>query len=185
MPPKSAKKKGAPSRSGSGDVAILVDPPYLYLGPRSSASASFLSTHGITDVLSIGATPPLTIPNIKYHRISLIDDSAFSIEQVIVDASHIIATVAANPSGRIFVHCSAAISRSPTVVAGYLLTRKNMSLKDALGRLIRARPAICPNPGFLAQLKDLELRTCGEASLDVVALPAKKTDRVALFSETG
>ena len=60
-----------------------------------------------------------------------------------------------------------------------------MPLKDALGRLVRARPAICPNPGFLAQLKDLELRTRGKASLDVSALPAKKMDRVALFSEPG
>lgn len=182
MPP---KKKAAASKSGSGDAAILVDPPYLYLGPRTSASPSFISTHAITDVLSIGASPPSTVPNVKYHRLSLSDDPGSSIDQVVAEASNIIAAVAATPAGRVFVHCSAAVSRSPTVVAGYLLTRKNVPLKDALGRLVRARPAICPNPGFLAQLKDLELRTRGKASLDVSALPAKKMDRVALFSEPG
>ncbi|ETW75889.1 hypothetical protein HETIRDRAFT_330519 [Heterobasidion irregulare TC 32-1] len=182
MPP---KRKAAASKSGSGDAAILVDPPYLYLGSCTSASTSFLFAHAITDVLSIGASPPSTVPNIKYRRLSLSYDPGSSIDQVVAEASDIIVAVATTLAGRVFVHCFAAVSRSPTVVAGYLLTRKSVPLKDALGRLVRARPAICPNPGFLAQLKDLELRTRGEASLDLSAFPAKKTDRVALFSEPG
>ena len=52
-----------------------------------------------------------------------------------------------------FVHCSAGVSRSPTVVAAYLITRKNMTLADAL----KAVGPLCrPNPGFIRQLVQLE-----------------------------
>ncbi|KAF8883928.1 protein-tyrosine phosphatase-like protein [Mucidula mucida] len=179
MPPKKTKK----NESNSGDAAILVESPYLYLGPKSSASAAFLSSHYITDVLSIGATPPVVVPDINYHRLSLSDNTEAPIEKVIMDASDIITAVASRPAGRVFVHCSAAVSRSPTVVAGYLMAKRDMTLKEALGKLIRARPAICPNPGFLAQLEALEKTIRGDNSLNIHVLPSRKTERVALFSD--
>jgi atypical dual specificity phosphatase len=57
-----------------------------------------------------------------------------------------------------------------------------MSLKDALGLLVRARPAVCPRPGFIAQLKDLEMRVRGRCSLDVDVLPGLKEARLALLA---
>ncbi|KAJ3489786.1 hypothetical protein NLI96_g1875 [Meripilus lineatus] len=162
-------------------VAILVDAPYLYLGPRSSASPSFLTKYHITDVLSIGSTPPSTLSHITYHRISLSDDAEAPIDHAVSAASEIITTIASHPPRRIFVHCSAAVSRSPTLMAAYLMKNRGMSLKEALGRLITARPAICPNPGFIAQLKHLEITIYGRSSLEVDVLPAKKGDRLQLF----
>ncbi|KAI0051590.1 hypothetical protein FA95DRAFT_1512051 [Auriscalpium vulgare] len=61
------------------------------------------------------------------------------------------------------------------------MVKKATSLREALGTLVRARPAVCPNPGFIAPLKNMESRVRGESSLDVDVLPAKKEDRVALF----
>ncbi|KAJ6608643.1 protein-tyrosine phosphatase-like protein [Mycena sp. CBHHK59/15] len=175
-----APKKNRNSTS-TGDTAVLIKAPYLYLGPRTSASASFVAAHGITHVLSIGSTPPSTLPGVEYHRLSLSDDLSSPLDKVISGANDIISAVAAMPSGRILLHCSAAVSRSPTVVAAYLVSKCQMSLKAALGVIINARPAVCPNTGFLAQLKELEMTLRGECSLDVDILPAKKTDRVAMF----
>ncbi|KII86714.1 hypothetical protein PLICRDRAFT_265916 [Plicaturopsis crispa FD-325 SS-3] len=181
MPPKSKKLANTKTSTSSSDSAFLVAAPYLYIGPRISTSASFLSSHHITHVLSIGATPQSSLPNVTYHRLSLSDDHTSSIDQVVADASKIIDAVAATPSGRVLVHCSAAVSRSPTIVTAYLVTKQGMPLKAALGLLVAARPAICPNPGFIAQLKALELKTHGCCSLDVDALPPRKIDRATMF----
>ncbi|KAJ6546350.1 protein-tyrosine phosphatase-like protein [Mycena sp. CBHHK59/15] len=167
-----APKKNRNSTS-TGDTAVLIKAPYLYLGPRTSASASFVAAHRITHVLSIGSTPPSTLPGVEYHRLSLSDDLSSPLDKVISSANDIISAVAAMPSGRILLHCSAAVSRSPTVVAAYLVSKCQID--------INARPAVCPNTGFLAQLKEFEMTLRGECSLDVDILPAKKTDRVAMF----
>ncbi|KAJ7471287.1 protein-tyrosine phosphatase-like protein [Mycena galericulata] len=118
-----------------------------------------------------------------YHRLALADDIDSSLEKVISAANDIITSVAETPTRRILVHCSAAVSRSPTVIAAYLISKHNMSLHSALRILVTSRPAVCPNAGFLAQLKSLEMTLRGECSLDLDVLPAKKTDRVALFTQ--
>ncbi|KAF8219631.1 phosphatases II [Tricholoma matsutake] len=91
------------------------------------------------------------------------------------------AFIDAAKSGKILVHCSAAVSRSPTIVTAYLMKKHGMTLKEALGLIVRARPPACPNAGFLAQLKELEFKLYGVSSLDVDLLPAKREDRLALF----
>lgn len=63
------------------------------------------------------------------------------------------------------------------------MKHRDMSLRAALGRIVRARPQASPNPGFLGELKDLELQLRGVLSLDVDALPKREKDRLDLFSE--
>lgn len=174
--PKDAKKVAKNKHAGG-----LILSPYLYLGPRTAASTQFLTAHGITHVLSIGATPvSRDSRGVAYNRLSLADDISSSIEEVSENAGTIIeAAKAAN--GKILVHCSAAVSRSPTIVAAYLMKNYEMSLKEALGTIIRARPAVCPNSGFLEQLKTLEMKLRGSLSLEVDALPAKKEQRLELL----
>ncbi|KZT01642.1 phosphatases II [Laetiporus sulphureus 93-53] len=172
MAPKSKATK-------QGDAASLIYPPFLYLGPRTSSSAAFITAHGITHVLSIGSTPTAKVASVSYHRLPLTDSPTASIDKIIGLASAVIDSARA---GKILVHCSAAVSRSPTVVAAYLMTRCGLSLKDALGLIVKARPAVCPNEGFLSQLKELEMELRGECSLDVDILPGKKEDRLALFN---
>jgi atypical dual specificity phosphatase len=57
-----------------------------------------------------------------------------------------------------------------------------MSLLEALGTIVRARPTVSPNAGFLAQLKALERSLFGTLSIEADELPRKKEDRVAFFS---
>lgn len=160
--------------------SLILNPTNIYLGPRTSASSAFISSNGITHVLSIGSTPIANnIPGVTYSRLSLSDDPSSSIDQVSDMADVFIG--AAKP-GKILIHCSAAVSRSPTIVAAYLMKKCNMSLKDALGLIIRTRPAVCPNPGFLKQLKDMEISLRGISSLNVDSLPPRKDQRLALFA---
>jgi atypical dual specificity phosphatase len=191
----------------------LVLPPSLYLGPCSAASSKqFLSSNSITDVLSIGANPSSQgggsgrVEGVTYHRLSINDSTSSSISKIVDAACEIIdsAILASsfsssesskksgggngngNGKGKILVHCSAGISRSPMIVAAYLMKRKGMTLKAALGQIIRVRPQISPNAGFFQQLKEMEMELFGTAvsSLEGVdELPKREKDRLALFEE--
>ncbi|KAJ6519342.1 protein-tyrosine phosphatase-like protein [Mycena sanguinolenta] len=152
--------------------------PSIYLGPSSAASsASFLTTNSITHVLSIGATPKQQVPGVVYHRIPLKDTSSTSITSACAEAYKImdaaLRSKQGDASGKILVHCSAGISRSPSVVTAYLMRRHKMPLKAALGRIVRARP----------QLQGMEMELFGSVSLEVEELPKRETERLALFNE--
>jgi hypothetical protein len=56
----------------------------------------------------------------------------------------------------VLVHCAGGVSRSATVVLGYLMARRGMTFADALGHLRGRRPIANPNAGFAAQLRELE-----------------------------
>ena len=130
-----------------------------------------------------------------YHRLSINDSISSSISKIAEAACEIIDSAivtsesskkGGNGNGKILVHCSAGISRSPMVVAAYLMKRKGMTLKSALGQIILVRPQVSPNAGFLQQLKEMEMELFGTAvsSLEgVVELPKREKDRLALFEE--
>ncbi|KAG2100263.1 protein-tyrosine phosphatase-like protein [Suillus cothurnatus] len=163
------------------NTAVLAVPPYIFLGPYTSASRSFIDSAGITHIISIGRAPLCpNHPHVQYHRLQLLDKDISSINTVIGRANQVV-TNARNSGGKVLVHCVAGVSRSPTIIAAYLISKCSMSLKDALGLLVRARPVVCPRPGFIAQLKDLEIRVRGHCSLDVDVLPGSKEARMVLL----
>lgn len=161
------------------NAAALILPPYLYLGSRESTSSAFLKSHQMTHVLSIGCTPLSTDASIVYSHLSLSDNSMVPIDETCNVASTIIESA---KSGKIVVHCNAARSRSPTVIAAYLMKHHRMTLKDALGLIVQARPAVRPNPGFFRQLKDMDVVLNGVSSMKVDTLPRSKQGRLALFT---
>ncbi|KAK3316773.1 hypothetical protein B0H66DRAFT_562138 [Apodospora peruviana] len=66
-------------------------------------------------------------------------------------------------SSRVLIHCSAAISRSPAVVTGYLIRRRGMSLGEGLKVLKGARGRqVNPNKRFMRQLEEIEREREGE-----------------------
>ncbi|XP_039890033.1 dual specificity protein phosphatase 19-like [Simochromis diagramma] len=55
--------------------------------------------------------------------------------------------------GVVLVHCNAGVSRSSSIVIGYLMLREGLSFDDAYSQVKLARPSIRPNPGFYQQLQ--------------------------------
>jgi protein-tyrosine phosphatase len=56
----------------------------------------------------------------------------------------------------ILVHCKGGISRSPTIVLGYMIKYKKMKLKDAIYHVKRHRSFIKPNEGYMKILLKFE-----------------------------
>jgi protein-tyrosine phosphatase len=54
------------------------------------------------------------------------------------------------------VHCARGVSRSAALCAAWLISRRHMSLEQALNTLRSVRPQISPNLGFIASLRALE-----------------------------
>ncbi|KAG9017342.1 hypothetical protein FRB93_007456 [Tulasnella sp. JGI-2019a] len=166
----------------NGDTAATINPT-LILGPVSATASTFISTAGVTNVLSIGQAPRKRSPEVVYHRLFLTDSPNADLNKILDQAIAIIDNVA-NANGIVLVHCSAGISRSPSVITGYLMKVKGMTLRSALGLVIQARPAASPNSGFLHCLQKLDEELHGTISLDVEELPKKREDKVALFKDT-
>ena len=53
---------------------------------------------------------------------------------------------------KVLVHCVAGVSRSPSLVIGYLIYRDGLSYEEAYKKVKEARPFIYPNVGFVKQL---------------------------------
>ncbi|KAJ0421199.1 protein-tyrosine phosphatase-like protein [Aspergillus carlsbadensis] len=164
---------GKTKRPSTG--AVL--PDFLSLGPVSAAShVKFLHAQQITVIISIGKSPARkyeTLPGPKtdrpgteqqeqeeeevvtYHRLPLKDKEDADLSKCVQTACAILDEASAAKK-RVLVHCSAAISRSPAVVAGYLISKRGYTLEQSLEVLKSARPAVSPNKGFLEQLRKME-----------------------------
>ena len=67
-------------------------------------------------------------------------------------------------NGRALVHCRAGVSRSATMVIGYLMQLKRWDLRTAL-RYVDTRRFVQPNSGFIDFLIGLERELFGTCSL--------------------
>ena len=57
---------------------------------------------------------------------------------------------------KVFVHCAAGMSRSPTVVIAYIMWKNKIFLNDAIKIVKNKRRLISPNENFMNQLKIFE-----------------------------
>jgi protein-tyrosine phosphatase len=94
-------------------------------------------------------------PNSEWYRLVIDDDPKENIHQYFYKVHTIISNAVLNRKN-VIVHCAAGMSRSPTLVLAYLMIENNWSFEEAYQHIKRKRPEICPNIGFIMQLKQLE-----------------------------
>jgi len=74
----------------------------------------------------------------------------------------------------VYVHCAAGVSRSATVVIAYLMKTSKMNLNDAARLVKTKRSIVCPNEGFVRQLRAYEQELEGRSPLaKITSLPSK------------
>ncbi|KAG0735799.1 hypothetical protein G6F57_010447 [Rhizopus arrhizus] len=101
----------------------------------------------------MGHFKPCYSPNEFNHKIIRITDNPeANIIQYFPQTTEFIHN-AVTKQEPILVHCLAGVSRSPTVVAAYLMVTEKRRFKEALALIKRVRPFVNPNPGFLNQLR--------------------------------
>lgn len=72
--------------------------------------------------------------------------------------------------GRVFIHCLAGISRSPSLAIAYIMRYLNLSVDEAYQYVKQRRPKISPNFNFLGQLYQYEhnLALMPKATLNII-----------------
>ncbi|NXU53198.1 DS13B phosphatase, partial [Turnix velox] len=140
--------------------------PNIYLGDAWAArNKTTLQSLNITHILN-AADGPYSINTgaryyrdlqIEYYGVEAFDDPAFDLSIFFYDAANFIGKALNTSGGKVFVHCAMGISRSATLVLAFLMIHENMTLVDAL-KAVSAHRDICPNSGFLSQLRDLDIK---------------------------
>ncbi|KAM9031196.1 dual specificity protein phosphatase 19 isoform 2-T2 [Sarcophilus harrisii] len=69
------------------------------------------------------------------------------------DVAHHLDTLKKHKDGVVLVHCNAGVSRSAAIIIGFLMSTEKITFTSAFSLVKNARPAICPNSGFMEQLQ--------------------------------
>jgi protein-tyrosine phosphatase len=133
---------------------------WLYLGDLESAEESNLNALGIEYVVSVVNDftfryLPTHLPKDHHIRFAVDDSEKQSLVSVFA-ATTAFLKERCEKKEKVLVHCAAGISRSSAVVLAYLICGCSMTLEDAYGAVKEKRSVICPNIGFMRQLKMLE-----------------------------
>jgi len=148
--------------------------PNLYLGDKNAATdLELVSKLELTHILSVDMIPlpqvvSSTFPNIALMQISVADMCQEDLLCHFESAYKFIKEGVTR--GAILVHCYHGVSRSATLVLAYLMKSRKWSLSEALPNVKVNRPCICPNDGFMDQLRLFEIM---RFKLDKSFLPYK------------
>ncbi|XP_044228516.1 dual specificity protein phosphatase 13-like isoform X1 [Thunnus albacares] len=146
--------------------------PNLYIGNEVAArDKASLHSLGITHIVNAAHGPPNPSPGFcfyvntgpRFYRDITIHQSCtghgrqVSHTGTMSDAAYLVqkSTVNVSVPGRVFVHCLMGVSRSATLVLAFLMIAEGLRLQEAVAA-VRPHRDICPNPGFLQQLRSLD-----------------------------
>ena len=113
-------------------------------------------THIITVLESQHGTHAMAVLKVQQMSLRLADYEDAPIYDTFLPACEFI-DAALSSGGAVFVHCLMGISRSPTIVAAYLIWKRGIGVEEALQILRDARQIVEPNEGFLLSLRQWQL----------------------------
>ncbi|KAF2073982.1 hypothetical protein CYY_004727 [Polysphondylium violaceum] len=130
----------------------------LYLGCREcSINKNWLKEHNITHILTIAHFKPLYNHLFKYKCIDIDDVDEAPIGKYFKEMNEFIDE--GRKEGGVLIHCRAGVSRSASATIAYIMYHNNVSFQEAFDITSKGRPRICPNRGFVEQLKQFEQQT--------------------------
>ncbi|XP_067466073.1 uncharacterized protein [Thunnus thynnus] len=145
--------------------------PNLYIGNEVAArDKASLHSLGITHIVNAAHGPPNPSPglcfyvntgprfyrdmSVDYYGVEADDAIEFILSPFFYPTARYIRAALAM-GGRVFVHCLMGVSRSATLVLAFLMIVEGLRLQEAVAA-VRPHRDICPNPGFLQQLRSLD-----------------------------
>jgi predicted protein tyrosine phosphatase len=147
---------------------VLVNELAIGPAPRAERHLARLEAEGVRGVLSLcsetEAPPPaglverfacsrLVLPDHRTGRLPEPEDLRLALQEL----------AGLQRLGPVFVHCVAAMERSPLVCLGWLVTRHHLSPQRSLDYLMQVHPGTNPLPGQLALVQGLRDENPAEA----------------------
>lgn len=129
--------------------------PHLYLGGLDVATAQFIQSNQIENILTIDTEVPelnWKLLKVQHKHIQITDEESsliFPYFPTITD--WLIKSLHLNQNS--LVHCRHGVSRSATIVTAVLMKLLNISCEEAITKIKERHGSACPNPGFINQLK--------------------------------
>ncbi|XP_053126183.1 dual specificity protein phosphatase 19 [Hemicordylus capensis] len=135
------------------DLQVGVIKPWLLLGSQDAAhDAETMKKYRVTHVLNVAYGVENAFPQeFVYKIIPILDLPETDILSYFPECFEFIEQVKLK-DGVVLVHCNAGVSRAAAIVIGFLMHSEGLNFARAFSLVKNARPAICPNPGFMEQL---------------------------------
>lgn len=131
----------------------------IFLGNfEGSQNLDLFRVNGITRVLSLldDFSEFREFEGIRYGKVNISDKIKTDLLQVLPECLMFISD-AQSKGEKIFVHCVAGISRSPSVLIAYFMVKYSVNYYNARNYVNKGRPGIYPNKGFISQLRNLDI----------------------------
>lgn len=148
---------------------VIVD-KFLFVGDRLQAmDMKTLKMYAITHVLNVNNTCRFVGGSYKY-KIRHVPLSDYGDDDIsTIKSSKLVKCLdfmdtAKQEKGRILVHCSKGVNRSPTIAIAYLMVREKWSLERAYKHVTGARTQALPHEKYFDQLQLLEKQILGKIS---------------------
>lgn len=137
----------------SGDISEILG--NLFLGSaKASRSSDLLTSNGITHIVNIAGRQHFPGQFI-YKRVHFEDVEDFDEVEKLRDIFSWLDEVTSDTKCKVFVQCMGGISRSASVVIGYLVWSKKFKLDEANAFVKSRRPQIRPRQ--LDAIKKIEM----------------------------
>ncbi|XP_004476948.3 dual specificity protein phosphatase 19 [Dasypus novemcinctus] len=136
------------------DLQVGVIKPWLLLGSQDAAhDLDTLKKYKVTHILNVAyGVENAFLSDFTYKSISILDLPETNILSYFPECFDFIEKVKMK-GGVVLVHCNAGVSRAAAVVIGFLMNSEEISFNSAFSFVKNARPCVCPNAGFVEQLR--------------------------------
>ena len=139
-------------------IDLVIDQLYIS-GEDVATNKQLLMQHNITHILNLTTNIKNKFEaEIEYKNISCYDLPSQDVRKHFVESFNFIeGALSSCSNSNVLIHCNAGVSRASSFVIAYLMQkRKFTTFKEAFEFLKQKRAKICPNNGFVRQLKELE-----------------------------